>query len=132
MSYIRIIDDDAELAENLSLFLKQEGHTVSVLDDTKGALQDLVQDKPDLLILDVMFPENHTAGFDLARKIRQTREIKDLPVILLTGVNQQFPLSFSAKDIDGDWMPVHDFIEKPVDMKTLLQKVKSLLQKSAE
>ena len=132
MASIKIIDDDVELAENLSLILNKAGYTVSTLDRTEGAVEDLVQNKPDLLILDVMFPENVSAGFDLARKIRQTQEIRDLPVILLTEVNQKFPTDFSSDDIDPDWMPVQDFLEKPVDIETLLTKVRDLLQASAK
>ena len=132
MASIKIIDDDVELAEDLALILKKEGYTVSTLDDTEGAVEDLVQNRPDLLILDVMFPENASAGFDLARKIRETEEIKDLPVILLTGINQKFPMDFSADDIDDHWMPVQDFVEKPIDIGKLLRKVRHFLQASAK
>ena len=132
MASIKIIDDDVELAENLSLILEKQGYAVSTLDRTEGAVEDLVQNKPDLLILDIMFPENVSAGFDLARKIRQAREIKDLPVILLTEVNQKFPTDFSSADIDPDWMPVQDFVEKPVDIESLLTKIHHLLQESAK
>ncbi len=132
MTSIKIIDDDVELAENLALILEKEGYTVSTLDHTEGAVDDLVQHRPDLLILDVMFPENASAGFDLARKIRQTEEIKDLPVILLTGINQRFPMDFSADDIDERWMPVQDFVEKPIDIGKLLRKVRHSLQTSAK
>ena len=58
MAIIKIIDDDEELAEDLSMVLKKEGHEVSVRDTTEGAINELLGDKPDLLILDVMFPEN--------------------------------------------------------------------------
>jgi CheY-like chemotaxis protein len=127
MARIEIIDDDVELAENFSLVLKKEGHTVSIRDQVEGALEELLQNKPDLLILDVMFPENPAGGFDLARKIKQTEEIKDLPVILLTAINQEFPMDFSAKDIDQDWMPVQDFVEKPVNIPDLIEKVNKML-----
>ncbi len=127
MARIEIIDDDVELAENFSLVLKKEGHTVSIRDQAEGALEELLQNKPDLLILDVMFPENPAGGFDLARKIKQTEEIKDLPVILLTAINQEFPMDFSARDIDRDWMPVQDFIEKPINIPTLIEKVNEML-----
>lgn len=129
MARIEIIDDDVELAENFSLVLKKEGHTVSIRDQVEGALEELLQNKPDLLILDVMFPENPAGGFDLARKIKQTEEIEDLPVILLTGINQEFPMDFSAKDIDQDWMPVQDFVEKPVNIPDLIEKVNEMLAK---
>jgi CheY-like chemotaxis protein len=131
MAKIQIIDDDREAAENMALLLEKEGYTVALRDDTEGALDELARDKPDLLILDVMFPENPAGGFDLARKIRQRRELKDLPVILLTAVNQEFPLNFSAKDIDPAWMPVQDFLDKPVQFNQLLPKIKKLLKQAS-
>lgn len=132
MAKIMIIDDDVGLMDDMSVLLKDAGHTVTVLDTVDGAIVKLTADKPDLLILDVMFPDNPAAGFDLARKIRQTREISKLPIVLLTGVNQQFPMDFSPGDIDSDWMPVQDFVDKPVDFKKLLRKISKLLGQSAD
>jgi len=84
--------------------------------------------RPDLLILDVIFPENPAGGFDLARQIRRTPALSDLPVILLTSINQEFPMDFSARDIDEDWMPVQDFLEKPAAPATLLASIDRLLR----
>jgi CheY-like chemotaxis protein len=131
MAEIWIIDDDEDIALSLSGILKKDGHDISVRDTTEGAVAALVKAKPDLLILDVMFPESPVAGFDLARQVRQRREIKDLPIVLLTGLNQEFPMEFSRKDIDPSWMPVQDFVEKPVTEKKLLSVVHKLL-KSAQ
>jgi DNA-binding response OmpR family regulator len=130
MSRITIIDDDVEFAENLEAILKKEGYSIKILEDVEGAIEELINNTPDLLILDVMFPENPAAGFDLARKIRKTAAIKRLPIILLTAINQEFPMDFSSSDIDEDWMPVQDFVEKPVDMKDLLKKINSLINAS--
>jgi DNA-binding response OmpR family regulator len=124
---IKIIDDDVEQTENVAECLRAEGHDVATMDDTEGAIEALVADKPNLLVLDVMFPENPSGGFDLARKIRSTREISDLPIILLTSVNQLFPMDFSSDDIDPDWMPVQEFMEKPVDPNKLVQNIAKLL-----
>ena len=130
MAKIQLIDDDAEIAANLSLILKKEGYDVNVLDSTENAIPHLVQNQPDLLILDVMFPENPAGGFDLARLIRQTEAIKNLPVILLTSINQEFPMDFTSGDIDPDWMPVQDFAEKPVSVPDILEKVNRLIPKT--
>ncbi len=128
MARIAIIDDDVELAESLAALLRtEEGLTVTIRDQTEGAVEELVRDTPDLLILDVMFPESPSAGFDLAREIRRTPRIRGLPIILLTALNQEFPMDFSAKDIDEEWMPVQDFLEKPVDLKVLREKVRKLV-----
>lgn len=129
MAKIWIVDDDEDIALNLASILKKEGHDVTLRDTTEGAVAALTKARPDLVILDVMFPESPVAGFDLARQVRQRREIKELPIILLTGVNQEFPMEFSSKDIDPNWMPVQDFVEKPVTAKKLLSVVNKLLKK---
>lgn len=131
MPTIKIIDDDKELAENMSTILQAKGYVTSVRSKYDGAVDDLINNTPDLLILDVMFPENLTGGFDLARQIRKVEEIRDLPIILLTNINQEFPGDFSSHDIDGEWMPVQDFLEKPVDITKLISKIEELLAKKA-
>ena len=72
-----------------------------------------------------MFPESDTAGFEVARALR--RKFGSLPVLLLTAVNQQFPLGFSSQDIDPTWLPAAEFLEKPVDFKVLSAKVAAIL-----
>ncbi len=128
MARITIIDDDLELAQDMSQILGGAGHQVSLRGDIDGALEELARDRPDLLILDVIFPENPAGGFDLARQIRRTEALRDLPVILLTSINQEFPMDFSANDIDQDWMPVHDFLEKPAAPAALLSAIDKLLR----
>jgi DNA-binding response OmpR family regulator len=73
-----------------------------------------------------MFPENPSAGFELARALRGTSP--GVPILMLTAVNQQFPLGFSNKDIDSTWLPIAEFLEKPVDFAVLKAKVRQLLQ----
>lgn len=127
MTKIMIIDDDTEAIENLSIILQSEDFTVSSRDQLEGAVEALIEEKPDILILDVMFPENPAGGFDLAREIRKNPETKDLPIILLTAVNQEFPMDFSAEDINEEWFPVQDLIEKPVDLQALKEKIANIL-----
>lgn len=129
MARIMIIDDDKELADNTATLVRNAGHEVSVLYTTEEAVRHVSEGKPELIILDVMFPENPVAGFDLARKIRHTKSTKETPIILLTGINQEFPMDFSGDDIDPDWMPVQDFMEKPVKMPALIEKVNRLLKR---
>ena len=128
MARITIIDDDLDLAQDVSQILTGAGHEVSLRGDVDGALEELARSKPDLLILDVIFPENPAGGFDLARQIRRTAALQQLPVILLTSINQEFPMDFSARDIDGEWMPVQDFLEKPVAPAALLASIDRLLR----
>ena len=129
MSHLMIVDDDVEFAGNLAAILRKGGHEVTVLNTTERAVQAIGRCGADLAIVDVMFPDNPAAGFELVRLIRHTRALQRLPILLLTSVNQEFPMDFSAKDIDPAWMPVQDFLEKPVKSAVLLRKIAKLLKK---
>ena len=129
MGNIMIIDDDIDLAEATARVLRTEGHSVSVQLDTDTAFEKFKEDRPDMVILDVMFPGNSSGGFDLARRI--AKETRSVPILMLTAVNSHFQLDFSAGDIDQEWMPVTDFMEKPVDFEAMKKTVKSLLERNS-
>ena len=125
MAYLLIVDDDQDFAEAVGTVCQAEGHEVATAYSTEPALTSIQERRPDAIVLDVMFPENPSAGFQLARDVR--RKFGDIPILMLTAVNQQFPLGFSNKDIDPTWLPVTEFLEKPVDFAVLREKVKRLL-----
>jgi DNA-binding response OmpR family regulator len=128
MAYVMVVDDDPDFSGAISTVLKSEGHEVAVESDPQK-VPALIQDRrPDAIILDVMFPESDTAGFELARSLRRT--FGPLPVLLLTAVNQRFPLGFSTRDLDEDWLPAVEFMEKPIDFKQLSAKVNAVLKLS--
>jgi DNA-binding response OmpR family regulator len=132
MAYVLIVDDDEDFALAVARVLGSAEHEVAIELDTDSGLKSMQARLPDLAILDVMFPEDSSAGFELARKMRHySDELRDIPVLLLTAVNTQFPLGFSTRDIDADWMPVSDFLEKPVDFEVLCAKVSALLEQHA-
>jgi CheY-like chemotaxis protein len=127
MAFVLMVDDDADFAEAVSTMLASHGHETATETDAEKAIDRIRQRRPDAVILDVMFPENDTAGFEVARSIRRT--FGNLPIVLLTAVNNSFPLGFSNKDRDGTWLPVAEFMEKPVDLILLCEKVESLVKK---
>lgn len=128
MSYLLIVDDDEDFATAVATMLRAKGHDVRMELDLSAAVRSMTERRPDLLLLDVMFPEDSTGGFELARTMRWRNEtLKDVPILMLTAVNTRFPLGFSSKDIDDDWMPVTDFLEKPVDLDVLAERVQTML-----
>jgi DNA-binding response OmpR family regulator len=128
MSYLLIVDDDEDFATAVATVLRGRGHEVRMELDLSAAVSCMKERRPDLLLLDVMFPEDSTGGFELARAMRWRYEaLKDVPILMLTAVNTRFPLGFSAKDIDDDWMPVTEFLEKPVDLDVLAERVDTIL-----
>jgi len=130
MANLLIVDDDEDFAATAATVLRKEGHDVRIELDTDDAARSMKENTPDLVILDVMFPENASAGFELARHMRhESEKLKAVPILMLTAINAKFPLGFGSKDIDDDWLPVTDFLEKPVDFDVLRDSVAKLLQK---
>ncbi len=125
MAYLLIVDDDQDFAEAVGTVCQADGHEIATVFATAAALTSIQERRPDAIVLDVMFPENPSAGFQLARDVR--RKFGQIPILMLTAVNQQFPLGFSNKDIDPTWLPVTEFLEKPVDFAVLREKVKRML-----
>ena len=131
MAYVMIVDDDEDFAAAASTILRNAGHEVQIELDTESATKSMEKRPPELVILDVMFPEDASAGFELARTMRHYNEkLKGIPVLMLTAVNAKFPLGFGSRDIDDNWLPVSDFLEKPVDFDVLQGKVDALLLKT--
>ena len=122
---ILIIDDDIDLVEAMRLTLENEGFVVIDAQDGQKGLEKIKQDKPDLVLLDVMM-ETQDEGFHIAYQIRNDEETADLPIIMLTAVGQETGFSFD-KEKDEDFLPVNEFLEKPVNPDTLIELVKTNL-----
>ncbi len=132
MAYILIVEDDEDFAMTTAKVMETAGHEVRIELDTERGMTSMGKRRPDLVVLDVMFPEDSAAGFELARAMSQAKEkLGNIPVLMLTAVNAKFPLGFGSGDIDDNWLPVSDFLEKPVDFDVLKSKVGSLLKKAS-
>ncbi len=125
MAYLLIVDDDLEFAQAAGTVLQSQGHEVAVETEWEKALGRIEQRRPDALILDVVFPENDRAGFEVASAVR--RSFGDLPIILLTGVQQHFPRGPRQPIPEHAELPAAEFMEKPIDFKTLGRKVAQVL-----
>lgn len=129
MARIPMIDDDPDIVESLRLVLEAHGHDGYELASTRHVVEDVKKVAPDLIILDVMFPEDPQGGFKAARLLHREPGVSDIPVILLSAVNQRSRLAFAFtdSDISEDFMPVQRFIEKPIEPRLLLDLVAELL-----
>ncbi len=125
---VYIVDDDVDMVGFMEMTLKAAGHEVESQNDRDGLLENIRRFRPGLIILDVMFPGDQEAGFKMAREIRHDGEIGRTPILMLTSVNREsdFPSKFSRRDIDEIYLPVTEFLEKPIDPRLLLKKVEEL------
>ena len=117
-----IIDDDIDLVEAMRITLESDGYEVIDAQEGQKGLEMLKDQKPDLLILDVMMG-TLDEGFHIAYQIRNDNEIKEIPILMITAVGAQTGFEFDMQR-DEDFLPVNEFIEKPVNPQVLLDSVK--------
>lgn len=124
---ILIIDDDPDITEAMTVVLQNKGYEVrSAVDSTEG-MERLKEAKPDLIVLDVMMRTSQE-GFELSRELKHNAQYKDIPILMLTGVKQKTGLDFKSTAGDDAWLPVDEYLDKPVRPDMLLAKVKDLLR----
>jgi CheY-like chemotaxis protein len=119
---IMIIDDDIDIVEVMRITLESDGYDVIDAQEGQKGLEILKKEKPDLLILDVMMG-TLDEGFHIAYQIRNDEDIKDIPILMITAVGAQTGFEFDMQR-DEDFLPVNEFIEKPVNPQVLLDTVK--------
>jgi CheY-like chemotaxis protein len=125
MKSIYIIDDDQDIVDAMTIVLKSAGYRVGFQNDEQNLVENIVSFKPDLIILDVIFPENNTAGFEMSRLIKANEKTKHVPILMLSAVNEKgrAGFTFSNRDRDEAFLPVEEFVEKPIRPDELLTKV---------
>ncbi len=123
---ILIIDDDKDLILQVKEFLEPEGFEVISAKTGKEGLERVGLDRPDLILLDLMI-ESHDTGFTVARAIKGSPATRDIPVIMLSSALEQTGIAYD-QERDGHWMKTYAFLEKPCDPKTLLPKIRELLE----
>lgn len=125
---ILIIDDDIDLTSALQAMLESNQYAVSSAASKEEGMDKIKADKPDLIILDVMM-ETWQDGFDMARELKGNTEYADIPILMLTGVEDKTGIEFKSEAGDPEWLPVDGFLDKPVDAKVLIDEVQKILSK---
>ena len=126
---ILIIEDDVDLVAAMGKMLESKGYKVIVAYNPEEGNVKLKQERPDLIILDVMFgSQGESKGFDFAQKIRSDKLIADTPILMVTAINTEKPYFNFSPDTDGEFLPVDSFLDKPVKSDELFLKVEELLK----
>ncbi len=126
---ILIIEDDMDFLAATRAILENNGYDVVAASDPEDGDEKIRKEKPDLLILDVMFGgEGKSLGFDYAQKIRHDSQFARLPILMLTAINTKKPFFHFSPETDGEYLPVDSFLDKPVNADELLRKIRVLLK----
>ena len=124
---VLMIDDDPEFVDAITNILDAKGYDVVTAGNGKDGVEKARQEKPDIILLDVMMTTK-SEGFDVARELSKDANLKETPVIMLTGVRKEMNLPFGFEP-DADWLPVKAFLEKPVKPETLLKTIEDNIKK---
>jgi DNA-binding response OmpR family regulator len=128
---ILLIDDDPDLVEVMRLTLEAEDYQVFSAASGEEGLKKIQEIAPDLIVLDVMM-DYTTEGFQVTLKLRspdpdsEYAAYSEIPILMLTAIHSTTSLRFKPED---DYLPVDDFVEKPLEPGALVGKVKALLDK---
>lgn len=118
---VLIVDDEPDVVRYLTVMLENNGFaTVGAADGHEG-FEKAQSEKPDLILLDISMPKE--SGIKLYRNIRDSKDMADLPVIMLTGVSREFERFISTR---SQVKPPDAYFEKPVDDADLVKKINEL------
>jgi len=125
---ILVIDDDEDIRLAVQALLESRDYKVETAATKEEGLEKFTSVKPDLAILDVMMV-SWQDGFELARELKKDPDLKNVPILMLTGVENKTGFEFKSAAGDEEWLPVEGFLDKPVEPEVLLAEVEKLLNK---
>ena len=128
---ILLIDDDVDFLEINRHILEPKGYRVVCAADPKQAWERMIQEKPALVVTDLMM-NNLDSGFSFSRQIKEDPRFADVPVIIATAVTSQVGLDFRPRTPeDMATMCVDAYFDKPISPKALLEKIAELLARGS-
>ncbi|MDD2728650.1 response regulator transcription factor [Malikia sp.] len=116
---ILIADDEPNILLSLEFLMKREGYQVLVARDGQEALDAILQQRPDLVLLDVMMPIK--SGFDVLQAVRERDELSALRILMLTAKGRDTDMA------KGLALGANDYMTKPFSTRELVDKVRGLL-----
>ena len=126
---ILVIDDDPDVHTLVKKILEPKSYDVVCAYDGDEGLRKVVEERPDLIILDVIMPGKH--GFEVCRELKTDEKyhfFSDIPVLMLTVYpEEREKMHLSMRE--GMMMEAEDYLQKPVDPQELVNRVEDLLKK---
>jgi two-component system alkaline phosphatase synthesis response regulator PhoP len=121
---ILIVDDEIDVLEFIAYNLQREGYRTTIAKDGLEAIRLARQEKPDLIVLDVMMPS--LDGFSAAEHLRNLPELRNTLVVFLTARNDE------ESELKGFHVGADDYITKPIKPKLLVSRIKALLRRKSD
>ena len=124
---ILVIDDDVQLVDSIKTLLESAGYEVACAYQAEKGVALAREMHPDLIVMDILFagPPGPN-GVEVSRQLAQDSELKDTPVIILSGVKKVLDMPVKLGP-DEAYMPVQAFLEKPFKPGELLSEIEELL-----
>lgn len=119
---VLIVDDEAPIREMIAVALEMAGYECDEADSAQSAHTRIVDNKPDMLLLDWMMPG--TSGIEFARRLRKDEVTADIPIIMLTAKADE------DNKIQGLEAGVDDYITKPFSPRELVARLKAVLRRA--
>ncbi|MBE9571768.1 MAG: response regulator [Proteobacteria bacterium] len=122
------VDDEDHIREFVSTVLEENGYTPILATNGEEAMDIIRQQKPDLIIMDILMPKE--SGIKLYRELKTSEGLKGIPVIIYSGVAKRTALRAQAAQTEsgGESVPDPDaYLEKPVTAKHLASTIKKVL-----
>jgi phosphate regulon transcriptional regulator PhoB len=118
---ILIVEDDEDIVEMITYNLKKEGFRTSSVMNGEDAVARIVNDQPDIILLDLMLPRMD--GLEVCRTIRNRKETAHIPVIMLTAKSQE------VDKILGLELGADDYVTKPFSPRELIARIRAVLRR---
>lgn len=119
MAKVLVVDDEPNIVLSLEFLMQQAGFEVTTAEDGEGALAEVEQSPPDLILLDISLPG--LSGFDVLEQLRHDPRHARLPIIMLTAHGRE------VEREKGLALGADDYVTKPFSTQALVEKVKALL-----
>jgi DNA-binding response OmpR family regulator len=127
MAKILVVDDDPDFVNLTRTILQSRDYEVITASNGEKALAAMRKEKPDLVLLDIMM-SYILDGLDVGREMAEDAELKDIPVIMVTSLTGA---RVQAEQLSGEYVPVEDWMHKPIDPEQLLTKIEAALSKQS-
>ena len=125
---IVLVDDNTDYLFTMETFLNRNGFEVKTSDDAKKGLEMVRSERPAVILLDVMM-ETLFSGFELCKQLRMDDDLKDIPIIGISGMVDELGIDYKQWPDYGYFKP-DAFLDKPVDKQKLLRLIPETVEKA--